>query len=810
MEPNTALMEFNRYKKLKVRLELIREDINFLKNCKKYKVIPMFIENKIKHRPGDKAFDKVILEAKRRLLDLEIGKHFARAEKSRRELYPLHLKLLQNTHELIWREFRENVIQIGRYKSMGKRKIQNKKLSRLTHTKNFNKQNETKINFVINKSSKEFTREQLDLLNKGLKYKPRPLEAPVNELVVSIESSIKFSPIEEKIYVREEVAKLLESEKEIRSKNEEWKVIKELQKSECVFLNPDKGKGVVIMDTKDYVEAAEKQLRNDNFELVKSKRKYPVDAMQKEVTDELKKLKEEGFLTGKEVRKLTVPNPVIPSFSCLPKIHKEGNKVRPVVSNINSPTSEICKFLVQRFRMLDKPFSKSVKNSFQAAEKLLSEKLSEDELLISFDVESLYPSVPVEESVSLLSEWIESQDISDVDVQLYIRLVKLVMKQRWIEFQGKIYLQKEGLFIGNSLSPILAEVFMGNLEKGIESKDWFPRVWYRYVDDVVAIVKKGEESVILEELNQQHRAIRFTLEVENLGVLSFLDLKLSRIDGRLDLDIFRKPTDAPLCIPNSSHHPWIHKVAAFESAVYRMWNLPLSEENRKKELDYLVHMANVNGYQRKLIMGINRKHKRRVERRKVTTLKPIVKASRRHSSEKTKGKARHVSIPYHKTLTHKISNKLKKSGLNIVYNSKGNLRSLIGKVKKKRARTELSGIYNILCKSCDMNYIGQTKRRAETRVMEHERALRLKQGGKSAIADHCLDEKHTLGKYAVLKEVQSHFHLDAWESIFIAKGEELVNTGEPPIRSKLFDFVSIAKRDKLLREEYLLSVSNKS
>jgi hypothetical protein len=231
-----------------------------------------------------------------------------------------------------------------------------------------------------------------------------------------------------------------------------------------------------------------------------------------------------------------------------------------------------------------------------------------------------------------------------------------------------------------------------------------------------------------------------------------------------------------------------------------MWNLPLSESNRKKELEYIVQMAQINGYEKDLIMRINRKHRERMERRKVTTLKPIDK---RDMVRKTQGKGsmiRHISMPFHDKLTNKISNKLKSCGLNTVYHSRGNLKNFIGKVKKKRPKMELSGIYNIQCLDCEGNYVGQTRRRIDTRIKEHERALRLKQEDKSAMALHCLEEKHEMGDCTVLKEVNNVLQLDAWESLFIAKGEDLVNTGEPPISSKLFDRASIKKRERPLRK----------
>ena len=83
-------------------------------------------------------------------------------------------------------------------------------------------------------------------------------------------------------------------------------------------------------------------------------------------------------------------------------------------------------------------------------------------------------------------------------------------------------------------------------------------------------------------------------------------------------------------------------------------------------------------------------------------------------------------------------------GLNVCYQNRNNLKDLIGQVKKKKPFEEKSGVHNIQCGGCVGNYVGQTRRRIETRVKEHERALRLKQEDKSAIATHCFEEGHQL------------------------------------------------------------------
>jgi hypothetical protein len=72
---------------------------------------------------------------------------------------------------------------------------------------------------------------------------------------------------------------------------------------------------------------------------------------------------------------------------------------------------------------------------------------------------------------------------------------------------------------------MITEIFLGDLESKMEDKVWFSRLWYRYVDDVFAIIKRGDAEKVLEQLNKRHNAIKFTHEEKKCGQLSFLDTR---------------------------------------------------------------------------------------------------------------------------------------------------------------------------------------------------------------------------------------------------------------------------------------------
>ena len=665
----------------------------------------------------------------------------------------------------------------------------------------------TYMNFVVNKSKQTFTTEEMDLLNHGLKYKPAPAVVPIEEIVVNIESAIQYLPFKEKSSIRFQCEKLLNDTKPLNNKKakKEREIIDLLKKKECIFTRADKSNEVVIMEKNDYEEAMKKLISEGPYVEIKLKRKFPVDKYAKEFKDDLDKLISEGILEPKERWKFVVRNASIPKLYGLPKTHKEGNKMRPIVSNVGAPCSRLAKHLAAQAEKFKPPDGFSIKNSKEFVEKLKTVEIQEDEEMVSFDVEALFPSVPTTEALNEINNWVDSQQISDKEAEKFFELTKICLNQSYLQWRGKIFKQSTGLSMGNSLSPLAANVFMSSLEVKASKKSWFPRVWYRYVDDVFTIIKKGTASEILAELNNLSPSINFTFEKEANGKLPFLDIMLIRAGRKLEFDIYRKPTQVPLYIPKSSNHPQQHKQAAFHSMVHRLFSVPLNDERKKKEIEHIKWTARVNGYQEIIIDNIIEHQQNKEKLKKMTTLqrdpKPLktIKLSNGHH------KQIFAEIPRCEPYSFKLEKILRKHGVNTYNSSNGNLKSLICSLKDCTNNQEKSGIYEIDCQNCCKKYRGQTSRRIADRYTEHERAWRLKNPSKSAIAQHCIEEQHTIGTSKLLKEVRDNRKLDAWESLLIMKGDELVNVDEPPITSQLFviadKFKTIGEKRRKVQSE---------
>ena len=96
---------------------------------------------------------------------------------------------------------------------------------------------------------------------------------------------------------------------------------------------------------------------------------------------------------------------VCPKFYGLPKIHKpDVPLIRPIVASQGSPTYNLAKYLAEILKPLVGKSEQHVVNSKEFITKIEQTKLDEDEILVRFDVVSLFTNVPVDEARNIAKE----------------------------------------------------------------------------------------------------------------------------------------------------------------------------------------------------------------------------------------------------------------------------------------------------------------------------------------------------------------------------------------------------------------------
>ena len=116
---------------------------------------------------------------------------------------------------------------------------------------------------------------------------------------------------------------------------EECKAIGELKRDNSrLVLTADKGVTLVVMDKEDYVQKAKELLDQPTYRTITND---PITKYKNKLVNLLKAIRTEGEIDEVLYRRLYPTGAGSPKFYGLPKIHKEGIPLRPIVSSIGLP-----------------------------------------------------------------------------------------------------------------------------------------------------------------------------------------------------------------------------------------------------------------------------------------------------------------------------------------------------------------------------------------------------------------------------------------------------------------------------------------
>lgn len=104
-----------------------------------------------------------------------------------------------------------------------------------------------------------------------------------------------------------------------------------------------------------------------------------------------------------------------------------------------------------------------------------------------------------------------------------------------------------------------------------------------------------------------HANMRYNIEIEHDDCICFLDLNLHRSSNEIVIGIHRKATYTDLIIPATSNHQEQHKKSAFKYMLDRVNLLPLSREEKLKDINVINTIAVNNGCEEKTLRRINKK-----------------------------------------------------------------------------------------------------------------------------------------------------------------------------------------------------------
>lgn len=358
-------------------------------------------------------------------------------------------------------------------------------------------------------------------------------------------------------------------------------VLRRLKRREgVVFKSADKDRAVVILSREDYETEALRILGDSStYERIQHSREpstYMVMAQLKGILehDGLLYRKRDIGLYSKLAKFLLELHPDCGGEPTLPlgkfylrmKVHKPGGKGRPIVCSRGTVTYNTSVYLDSIFKQVARTGPSFVRDSGDVVLHMEDMVFPETCIFLYFDVESLYPSIRIEDALLAL-KWKLAQSVyTDREVQRYLDLTEWVLNNNYIEFGYTTWRQVTGLAMGTPVAPSIANIFLEYLESMIENKamEMFgnyegPLYFKRFLDDGAAIFRSTQAA---ERFGQVYGSIFANINITTVisdTSMIFLDVEVYKgqrfqESGRLDVRLYQKPSNKYLYLPKTSFH----------------------------------------------------------------------------------------------------------------------------------------------------------------------------------------------------------------------------------------------------------------
>ena len=261
------------------------------------------------------------------------------------------------------------------------------------------------------------------------------------------------------------------------------------------------------------------------------------------------------------------------------------------------------------------------------------------------------------------------------------------------------------------------------------------RVWLRYVDDTFTLIKENEIENIKAILNNFHPTIKFTHEIENHGIIPFLDVSVSRnVDGSFSTSVYRKNTDTNVYVHWKAHAPKIWKIGTLKGLFRRAFVVSSDENSLKNELDFLRKVfVNVNKYPKNVVENTLT----HVKEKMVGEMQVLIQLESNSSiiredapPNATETVHPHIILPYKGFRGENLVRSFKKCLKDnlpenvvprIIFKGKklGSFFPIKDKISTKHMSDIVYGFNAHILENNSYHYIGETKVRHETRNYQH-------------------------------------------------------------------------------------------
>ena len=214
-------------------------------------------------------------------------------------------------------------------------------------------------------------------------------------------------------------------------------------------------------------------------------------------------------------------------------MHKPGPlKGRPITASINSSTYYASKYIARVLEPLRGKFFQNCKRSSDVLVDIENQQFPSNSTIITADIKSLYPSLPInwvmEQIGEVTSHYLEILDLEGIPLPVFMKILHWVLTHNYYGFNGKIYLQSNGIAMGTPCAVAIADLALAWHE--FKNFPILPRdfLYRRFLDDMLLIGDARIGHTLLTIIGSAPARIdASSISIGNSGV--FLDLTLSLV-----------------------------------------------------------------------------------------------------------------------------------------------------------------------------------------------------------------------------------------------------------------------------------------
>ena len=283
-------------------------------------------------------------------------------------------------------------------------------------------------------------------------------------------------------------------------------------RNDIVITDADNGAAAVILDIEDYVKEAERQLNNkENYRKINY---HPTTVNNEIIHKVISRIQKENLLSNNISEGRKTENPKTPHFYLKPKVHKDGNPGRPVISSINCHTSEISEDVDYHLQPIVKEILSYVQDTTDFLRKINQiDFVPNNSYLASADVKSLYTNIPNAEGIKRVKTSLEKHSKRTASAKVITIFLALILTLNNFIFNCKNYLQIKGCTMGTICAPSYTNIFMDNFERKFIYSfiKTFSLIYLTFIDDIF-FVWTGSKTNLGKFLNELNK-IKLVIEI---------------------------------------------------------------------------------------------------------------------------------------------------------------------------------------------------------------------------------------------------------------------------------------------------------